>query len=156
MVRARFKPVTPDQRLRDLTKEFRAFEREEPGPERAARLASFVRTAHEHRQLNMVMHAAQLCLQDDPDDPDLLVRAYFDVDEHIEERLHSLQDLRDLARYVARDDIDRLADEELLRTARAWLAGATAAERRHHLRTLASVLPRERVDDLRDELADGS
>jgi hypothetical protein len=155
VVRARFKPVTPDQRLRDLTKEFRGFEREEPGPERAERLASFVRSAHEHRQLNMAMHAAQLCLDDDPDAPDLLVRAYLGVDEPTEDRLRSLQDLRDLARYVGRDDIDRLADDELLRTARSWLADATEAERRHRLRTLASVLPRERVDDLRDELADG-
>ena len=155
MVRARFKPVTPDQRLRDLTKEFRTFERDEPGPERAARLASFVRAAHEQRQLNMAMHAAQLCLQDDPSDPDLLVRAYLDPDEGTEDRLRALQDLRDLARYVGRDDIDELAERELDTTARAWLSGASEAEQRHRLRTLGSIFSRERLDDLRDELAGG-
>ncbi len=155
MVRARFKPVTPDQRLRELSKEFRDFEREDPGPERAERLASFVRSAHEHRQLNMAMHAAQLCLDEDPDAPDLLVRAYHAADEPPEDRLRALQDLGDLARYVDRGDIARLADDHLTETARAWLTDATEVERRHRLRTLASVLPRERVDDLRDELAGG-
>lgn len=155
MVQARFKPVTPDQRLRELSKEFKGFEREESSPERAARLASFVRSAHYHRQLNMAMHAAQLCLEDDPDAPDLLVGAYLDADEPPEERLRSLQDLTDLARYVGREDIRELADARLQETARSWLAGANEAEQRHRLRTLSSIFSRERVDGLRDELAGG-
>lgn len=155
MARARFKPVTPDQRLRELTKEFREFEREPAGPERAERLASFVRSAHEHRQLNMAMHAAQLCLEDDPDDPALLVGAYLIDEEPSEDLLRSLQDLGDLGRYVGREDVARLADERLDEAARGWMLAATEAEQRHRLRTLGSILPRERVDDLRDELAGG-
>jgi hypothetical protein len=152
VVRAHFKPVTPDQRLRELTKEFRAFDQQEPGPERAERLAAFVRTAHQHRQLNMAMHAAQLCLEEDPDDPDLLLRSYVNEDEPVDERLRSLRDLRDLAGYVERPDLAELAESRLLETARSWLTDATVVERRHHLRTLGSILPRAQVDDLRDEL----
>ena len=152
MVQARYKPVTPDQRLRDLSKEFRGFEREEPGPERAARLATFVRAAHQERQLNMVMHAAQLCLEDDPDDPSLLISAYLDAEEDPEERLRALSDLKDLARYIGREDVRAVAEERMLTTARAWVAEATDVERRHRLRTLTSMVSREFADDLRDEL----
>ena len=156
MVRARFKPVTPDQSARDLTRELQALEKEEPGRDRAARLAAFVRSAQEQRHLNLAMHAAGLCLDDDPDDPDALVAAYVDEQADLEEQLRSLQDLRDLARYVGRDDLDALADERLIAGARSWLADATPAERRHRLRTLTSILGRERVDGLRDELDPGA
>jgi hypothetical protein len=155
VVKAHYKPVTPEQRGRELTRELRTLEQEEPGPDRARRLASFVRSAHEHRSLNLAMHAAELCLADDPDDPDLLLHAYVDEQADLEEQLRALQDLRDLAGYVGRDDLDALADERLLTTARTWLADATAVERRHRLRTLTSILGRERVDDLRDELDAG-
>lgn len=156
MVKARYKPVTPDQHGRDLARELRALEQDEPGPERAARLASLVRTAHEQRHLNLAMHAAALCLDDDPEDPALLARAYLDDDADPEEQLRCLQDLRDIARYVSRDDLTALADERLLTTARGWLADTTPAELRHRVRTLTSILGRERVDELRDELDAGS
>lgn len=152
MVKARYKPVTPDQHGRDLARELRSLEQEEPGPDRARQLASLVHTAHEQRHLNLAMHAASLCLEDDPDDPALLVSAYLDEDLDGEDRLRRLQDLRDLARYVGRDDLDELADARLEETARTWLTEATVAERRHRLRTLTSILGRERVDDLRDQL----
>jgi hypothetical protein len=152
VVQARYKPVTPDQRLRDLSKEFKGFEREEPGPERATRLAAFVRAAHQERQLNMAMHAAQLCLEDDPDDPSLLIAAYLDAEEDPEERLRAISDLQDLARYVGREDVGAVADERLLATARTWLAEGNDVERRHRLRTLTSMVSREFADDLRDEL----
>jgi hypothetical protein len=152
VVQARYKPVTPDQRLRDLSKEFKGFEREEPGPERATRLAAFVRAAHQERQLNMAMHAAQLCLEEDPDDPSLLISAYLDAEEDPEERLRAISDLQDLARYVGRADVGAVADERMLSTARSWLEEANDVERRHRLRTLTSMVSREFADDLRDEL----
>jgi hypothetical protein len=155
VVQARYKPVTPDQRLRDLSKEFRGFEREEPGPERAQRLAVFVRAAHYERQLNMAMHAASLCLEDDPDDPSLLIEAYLGADEDPEDRLRAISDLKDLARYIGRADLGEVADERLRTTARAWVEDATEVERRHRLRTLTSLVSREFADDLRDELDRG-
>lgn len=156
MVRARYTPVTPEQHGRDLARELRALEQDEAGPERAARLATLVQTAHEQRHLNIAMHAAGLCLADDPDDPRLLARAYLDDQEPLEEQLRRLQDLRDLARYVDRGDLDAWADERLLATARTWLADTTPAELRARVRTLTSILGRERVDALRDELTTGS
>ena len=152
MVKAHYKPVTPEQRGRELARELRALEQEEPGPERAHRLASFVRSAQEHRSLNLAMHAAELCLADDPDAPAALLDAYVDEQADLEEQLRALQDLRDLAGYVGRGDLDALADERLLAAARTWLADATEVERRHRLRRLTSILGRARVDDLRDEL----
>jgi hypothetical protein len=156
VVRARYKPVTPDQRIRDLRKEFGGFDKEEPGPERAARLAAFARAAHDERQLNMAMHAAQLCLADDPDAPALLVDAYRadpeDATVDDEERLRSYVDLADLARYIDRSDIVDLAKQELRDEARTWVAAGDDQERRHRLRTLASMVDRAFADDLRDEV----
>ena len=152
MVRATYKPVSPDQRVRDLRKEFRGFEKEEPGADRAARLAVFARAAHDDRQLNMSMHAAQLCLEDDPDEPALLIDAYRGDGTDPEEQLRSFTDLKDLARYIDRPDIVATADELLLSHARDWLADAEPAEQRHRLRTLTSMLGRATADDLRDEV----
>ncbi len=152
MVRSRFKPVTPDQRLRDLRKEFKGFDKEEPGPDRAARLAVFARAAHHERQLNMAMHAAQLCLDEDPDDPALLIDAYRAPDADPEDRLRSYSDLQDLARYVERPDVTERATTMLADEARAWVAAGDDQERRHRLRTLSSLVSRAFADDLRDEL----
>lgn len=152
MVRATYKPISPDQRVRDLRKEFRGFEKEEPSPDRAARLAAFARAAHDDRQLNMSMHAAQLCLEDDPDAPALLVAAYAGDGADPEEQLRSVTDLKDLARYIDRPDIVTHADELLATRARAWVADADDTERRHRLRTLTSMIGREFADDLRDEV----
>lgn len=152
MVRARYKPVTPDQRLRDLRQEFKGFDKEEPGPERAARLAAFARAAHDERQLNMAMHAAQLCLDEDPDAPELLVAAYRTGQTDVEERLRSYADLKDLARYVDRPDVVTLAEEMITEEARAWVVDGDEQEQRHRLRTLTSVVDRAFADGLRDEL----
>ena len=152
MVRSRYKPVSPDQKIRDLRKEFRGFDAEEPGPDRAARLAAFARAAHDERQLNMAMHAAQLCLEDDPDDPTLLVEVYAGAGVSAEDRLASLSDLKDLARYIERPDIAEEAQTRLRTAGRAWLAEAGEDERRHRLRTLGSLGGRAFADDLRDEL----
>jgi hypothetical protein len=150
------KPVTPDQRVRDLRKEFRNFEKEEPGPDRAARLAGFVRGAHDQRQLNMAMHAAALCLDEDPDAPALLVEAYVDADAPLEEQLHTYGDLRDLARYLDRQDIVATADARQRSVARDWVADADDGERRYRLRTVKSAISREAADDIRDELDAGN
>jgi hypothetical protein len=152
LVRSNFKPVTPDQRLRDLRKEFKGFEREEPGPERAARLAAFTRAAHTERQLNMAMQAATMCIADDPDEPALLLAAYDVADDDPEVQLRALDDLRDLARYVDRTDLVEHADHELRERSRAWVAAGDEAERRHRLRTVQSVTSREFADRIRDEL----
>jgi hypothetical protein len=155
VVRASYKPVTPDQRLRDLRKELKGFDKEEPGPERAARLAVFARAAHDERQLNMSMHAAQLCLEEDPDPPALLVAAYEDGSDDPEEQLRSYGDLQDLARYVDRPELATLAEERQATLARAWIREADDQERRYRLRTLTSLISRTFADDLRDELEAG-
>jgi hypothetical protein len=152
VVRPRYKPVTPDQRIRQLRKDFRALEKEEPGPERAARLAAFTRDAHDERQLNMAMHTAARCLEEDPEPPTLLVQAYTDEVDDPEERLRALVDLADLARYVDRPDLTRLAEDRIGEEARAWVRGADDAEQRHRLRTLTSMVSREFADAIRDEL----
>jgi hypothetical protein len=151
MARAGSKPTTPDQRVRDLRKELRGFDREDPGPERASRLADFARAAHGDRQLNMSMHAATLCLAEDPDAPELLVAAY-GTDDEPEDRLSALNDLRELARYIERPDVVTIADALLLETARAWVVAAEDGERRYRLRTVQSLTSREVADGLRDEL----
>jgi hypothetical protein len=152
VVRAHYKPVTGEPQARTLAKELRQLEQEPAGPDRARRLAGFVRTAHEQRLLNLAMHAAQLCVDDDPEAPAALIAAYDQPREDDEELLRQLQDLRDLARYISLPELDAHADARLLEVARAWLVDADQAERRHRLRTLTSILGRARVDDLRDEL----
>lgn len=152
MARARQKPVTPDQRIRDLRKEFRGFDKEPPGADRAARLAAFTRAAHEERQVNMAMQTATMCLDDDPDQPALLLTAYADADETLEERMHALGDLRDLARYIDRPDIGTMAQERQIDTARAWVAAGDDGERRYRLRSVQSAISREVADQLRDEV----
>ncbi len=171
MVRPRYKPVTPDQRIRELRKEFKSLRKEEPGPDRARRLAAFSRAAYAERQLNMAMHTAQLCLEEDPDAPELLVAAYLgeldtgEDDEPVERHgpasteadeqewlLRSLDDLADLARYLDRDDIEEQVADRLDEEAREWIREADEHERRHRLRTLSSMISREFADTIRDEL----
>jgi hypothetical protein len=150
------KPTTPDQRVRDLRREFRAFEQETPGPDRAARLAGFVRAANAERQLNMAMHAATLCLEEDPEPPSLLLAAYDDPSAPLEEQLHTWGDLRDLGRYLDRPDVVASVEERQRTVARAWVAEAAEGERRYRLRTVQSATSRELADDLRDELHAGN
>ena len=152
MARSQQRPVTPDQRIRDLRKEFRELDGADPGPDRAVRLARFVRAAHQERQLNMAMHAAALCLDDDPDAPTLLVEAYLDEDSSPGDRLRALDDLGDLARYVDRADMAAIADRKLREVAHDWVAEATDGERRYRLRTVQSLASREVADAIRDRL----
>jgi hypothetical protein len=152
MVNAPYKAVAPDQRARDLAKELTALEKDEPGPDRAARLAPLVRAAHAERQLNLAMHAAALCLAEDPDPPALLIDAYA-LDEDPEERLRTLGDLRDLARYVDRPDLGTYAEGQLRSEAMAWVRAGEEHERRHRLRTVQSATSRAVADEIRDELA---
>lgn len=146
------KPVTPDQRSRDLRRDFKTLEKQEPGPDRAEGLAAFARAAHADRQLNLSMHAASLCLDEDPDAPELLVSAYR-VEGDGEERLQSLADLRDLARYIDRPDIVEIADGHLEADARRWVTEGAEGERRYRLRSVQSLTSRELADQLRDELS---
>lgn len=146
------KPVTPDQRVRDLRKEFRGFEKEEPGPDRAARLAAFTRAAHLERQLNMAMHTAELCLVDDPDAPQLLVAAYAAEVGDEEARLAALSDLDDLGRYIGRTDVATTAATLLKEGAEAWVAAGSEGERRYRLRTVQSLTSLEVADSIRDTL----
>jgi hypothetical protein len=145
------RPVTTEQRIRDLRKEFRAFEAEPPGPERAARLASFTRAAHADRQLNMAMHAATLCLDDDPQAPALLVSAFTAPDDDPEAQLAVLDGLRDLGRYIDRPDVVAIAERRLDEVARGWVAAARPGERRYRLRTVQALTSRATADALRDE-----
>jgi len=146
------KPQTPDQRVRDLRKEFRTLDDEAPGADRAARLARFTRAAHEDRQLNMAMHTAALCLEDDPEAPELLVAAYAADTGDEEERLAALSDLRDLGRYIDRSDVADAAERLLRDGAHAWVEAADPSERRYRLRTVQSLTSREVADDIRDAL----
>lgn len=154
MVRPRYKPVTPDQRIRELRKEFKHLENKvEPGPERAEQLAAFTRAAHDERQLNMAMHTAALCMEEDPEAPALLIAAYLpdDLDEP-EERLRALVDLQDLARYVDVAELRGFAEERIAEEARAWVKAGSDAEQRHRLRTLGSMIGQPFADGVRDEL----
>lgn len=146
------KPVTPDQRIRDLRTEFRNLERDEPGPERAERLATFTRAAHLERQLNMAMHTAALCLEDDPEAPALLLSAYDPEGVEDEERLTALSDLHDLARYLERADVVEVAAARLQETAEAWVLAGTEGERRYRLRTVQSLTTQAVADGIRDRL----
>lgn len=154
MVRPRYKPVTPDQRIRELRKEFKHLETKvEPGPERAEQLAAFTRAAHDERQLNMAMHTAARCIDEDPDAPDLLVAAYLPDDlTDPEERLRALVDLQDLARYVDVAELRRFTEEHIDDEARAWVRAGSDAEQRHRLRTLGSMIDPSFADEIRDEL----
>jgi len=146
------KPVTPDQRVRDLRKEFRSFDSEEPGPDRAARLAGFTRAAHLERQLNMAMHTATLCLEEDPDAPALLLAAYAADDGDAEARLAALSDLHDLARYLDRPDVGEVSMSLLREGALDWVLAADEGERRYRLRTVQSLTSAAITDGIRDEL----
>lgn len=151
MVRARYKPVSPDDRIRELRKELKALQKEDPSPERAERLATFARAAHAERQLNMAMHTAQLCLEEDPDAPTLLLAAYEPGEQDDpEEVIRGWADLQDLARYVDRPDVKATADDRVREAAITWLRGADDAERRHRTRTLASMYDRAFADDIAD------
>lgn len=145
------RPVSADQRIRDLRKEFRSLDAEPPGPERAERLASFTRAAHDDRQLNLAMHTATQCLEDDPAAPALLVAAYTDPDADPEAQLETYDGLRDLARYVDRPDLAAIAEDRLTAIARDWVAAAEPSERRYRLRTIQSLTSRATADALRDE-----
>ncbi len=152
MVRPRFKPVAPDQRIRDLRKEDKAVLKDEPGPERAARLAAHIRNAHEERQLNMAMHAAQLCLDEDPDSPELLVGVYLDDEDDAEVHLRNRKDLADLGRYLNRPDIVDRAMAGAMDAAESWVRDGDEGEQRFRLRRLISIFTREFSDDVRDRL----
>ncbi len=154
MVKPRFKPVTPDQRIRELRKDFRHLQTKvEPGPARAEQLAAFTRAAHEDRQLNMAMHTAQLCLEEDPEPPSLLISAYLpDELDDPEERLRALVDLQDLGRYVDAPALEEHADERIGQEARDWVRAGSESEQRHRLRTLASMVDQPFADTILDEL----
>ncbi len=154
MAAPRYSSVERGKRIRELRKELRRLEtKEEPGPERAALLAGLVRAAHEHRQLNMAMHAAALCIEEDPDAPALLIAAYLTDDlTDPEERLRTLVDLQDLARYLDDAGLRAWVGERIDAEARAWVRSGTDQEQRHRLRTLTSMVSREFADTIRDEL----
>ncbi len=145
------KPVTPEQRSRDLQREFRSLQNEDGGPQRARELATLARAAHEDRQLNLAMQAADQSLEDDPDAPRLLVEAYHSTASG-EAQLEELADLRDLARYLDRVDMRERAEEEFTQAAREWVQQGDDGERRYRLRTVQSLGGRELADTLRDEL----
>lgn len=151
MVRASFKPVPPDQRLRELRKELKELGKAEPGAETTQRLATFTRAAHDERMLNMVMHAGQRCLDEDSRAPKALLAAYKPVSADVEEQIRGWLDLVDLGRWLDRGDLQATGREHAEQTARDWLKKADAAEARHRLRTISSALGREFADDLRDE-----
>ena len=152
MARPKYSPADPAKVARELRKEFKRLQtKEEPGPERAELLAAFTRSAHEERHLNMAMHTASLCLDEDPDAPAMLIAAYLPADlEEPEERLRTFVDLRD--RYVDHDELRAFVQEHIDTEARAWVREATEPERKHHLRSLTSMFGREFADQVRDEL----
>lgn len=154
MARPRYKPVDPGKIIRDLRKEFKRLQtKQEPGPERAELLAAFTRSAHEERQLNMAMHTATQCLEEDPNAPQMLIEAYLPSDlDDPEERLRTLVDLRDLSRYVDDESLRTFVDEHIEQETRAWVRDASEAERKHRLRTLTAMFSREFADQIRDEI----
>jgi hypothetical protein len=91
-----------------------------------------------------------------PTRPPYWSRAYVDADAPLEEQLHTYGDLRDLARYLDRQDIVATADARQRSVARDWVADADDGERRYRLRTVQSAISREAADDIRDELDAGN
>ncbi len=154
-MRANYKPVDPDKQRREMQREFKNFSKSEPSPERTERLAEFTREAHDERQLNMAMHTAAMCLEDDPDAPTLLIAAYDQDEQDMEVRLRSWTDLADLARYIDRPDIVELANDRLQADAEAWVRAAPETEQRTILRTLASVKDRGFADTIKDKITFG-
>jgi hypothetical protein len=151
MAQHRARPVTPDRRVRDLRKEYQAVERDDPGPQRAVRLAELTRAALDDRQVNMAMQAATRCLDEDPEDPALLLAAFADDTLDPEAQLAAFDALRDLARYIDRPDLGSLVTDRLEAVARSWVADADPGERRYRLRTVQSLTSRATADALREE-----
>ena len=151
MSTSRSRPATPDQRVRELRKEFRALDAEQPSAERSTRLAEFTRAATVERQLNLAMQTAERCLEDDPEPPQLLLAAFDRADQDTQTRLDALADLRDLAGYLGREDVVATVEVHLTERAREWTADADASERRYRLRTIQSLVSAEVADLLRDE-----
>lgn len=142
-------------RVRDLRKELKELEREEPGKARAERLADFTRRAHEERALNKAMHAAQLCLAEDPEAPALLVSAYTGEEargEGTEELLRALSELANLGRWLGRDDLVAIARGRAHTLAPAWLEDSAGGERRRRLRALASMFGDELAEQLQGDV----
>lgn len=152
MVKASFKPVPPDQRIREIRKEFKELGKAEPGAETTERLAAFTRAAHDERMLNMVMHAGQRCLDEDTRAPRALVAAYTPESNDVEEQIRGWLDLVDLGRWLDRDDLQETGRDKAEKTARDWVKKADAAEARHRLRTIGSALGPDFADDLRDSI----
>jgi alpha-beta hydrolase superfamily lysophospholipase len=152
MAQHRARPVTPDRRVRDLRKEFQAVERDEPGPQRAVRLAELTRAALDDRQVNMAMQAATHCLAEDTDAPVLLLAAFSDQTLDPEAQLVAFDALRDLARYIEQPELGQLVTARLETVARSWVAGADPGERRYRLRTVQALTSRATADALRADL----
>lgn len=153
---AKYKPVDPAKKLRDLRKEFKYIQQDklesEPGHDRAVELADFVKRSHDMRQLNFVMHAAPMCLEHDDEPPTVLVETYTaDVDDD-EERLRAYVDLRDLGRWIGNEDLKRIAEERSRAEAPAWIKAAEGAEQRRRLRDLGSMFEQRFADEVRDQL----
>lgn len=153
---AKYKPVDPAKQLRDLRKEFKHIQQDklesEPGPERAAELAGFIKRSHDMRQLNFVMHAAPLCLEHDAEPPQALVLAYTEDVDDDEDRLRAYAELADLGRWIGNDDLERIAAERSRDEAPAWVIAAEGSEQRRRLRDLGSMFSREFADDVRDAI----
>ncbi|HEX9888168.1 MAG TPA: hypothetical protein VGA69_01720 [Nitriliruptorales bacterium] len=153
---AQYKPVDPAKQLRDLRQEFKYIQQDklasEPGPERAAALADFIKRSHDMRQLNFVMHAAPVCLEHDGDPPQALVRAYTEAAEDDEERLRAYSELADLGRWIGNDELVAIADEQSREQAPTWVASVEGAEQRRRLRDLGSMFSREFADQVRDQI----
>lgn len=152
MVKASFKPVPPDQRIRELRKELKDLGKAEPSAETTKRLAAFTRAAHDERQLNMVMHIGQRCLDEDKKAPKALIDAYTPDTKDVEEQIRGWLDLVDVGRWLERDDLRETGRANAEEIARKWAKDGDATEQRHRLRTIASALGREFADDLRDEI----
>lgn len=138
-------------RVRDLRKELKELEKEEPSGARAERLADFTRRAHDERALNKAMHAAQLCLAEDPRAPALLVAAYT-RDEATEDLLRSLSELANLGRWLGRDDLVTIASNRAQTLATAWLDETGGGERRRRLRALDSMFGDEMARRLQGDV----
>lgn len=148
------KPERPDKRLRELRKEFRDLGKADPGPQTARRWAAFTRQAHAERMLNKVMHAAQQCLLGDPEAPAMLVAAYTDDHEDVEERLRALSELANLGRWIGRDDLVDTARGLAGDDARAWCAAAEGATRERRLRDLESMFDRDFARSIETQTGD--
>ncbi|MEE8601155.1 hypothetical protein [Euzebya tangerina] len=92
----------------------------DPGPERAERSAELAVIFHEHREINHVMELAQLVVEDVDDGVGVLLSAYLDGVEGVEDQMERLAMLANVGRWTELTDLEAAARDKGLDAAVRW------------------------------------